>query len=350
MTLVDNARVGDGAAAPASGAVAPSPRARGAGALRTTLRTTLRIAAQAASVLLIASFLTFLLGAVSGSNPAAVALGDTASPEDIARLNHEYGLDRPFFVRYFDWLFSALTGDLGTSWFSGIPVSTSIATALPVSLSIAAGALLFAIVVGGTSGVLAAVTRGSLLDRGITTVAAAFATIPAFVAGIALILLFAYAIPIFPVGGYIPPSFSLTAWAWCLVLPSIALGLDAAADLSRQLRTSLVGALGENFVVGATVHGLARRRVVIGHALPTAVAPALAVLTLHIPRLIGGAVITEVIFGMPGLGQLARQSSLIGDVPVVQGVLLVSVVVVVLSAIAIGAIQHRVSPGARSVS
>lgn len=346
MTLVDDARVGDDTLAPASGAVAPPALAGAAHAARSALR----ITAQAGAVLLIASFLTFLLGAVSGSSPAAVALGDTASPEDIARLNHLYGLDQPFLVRYFDWLAGALTGDLGTSWFSGIQVSTSIATALPVSLSIAAGALLFAIVVGGAAGIIAAVTRGSVIDRGITTVAAAFATVPAFVAGIALILLFAYAIPIFPVGGYVPPTFSVGMWAWSLVLPSIALGLDAAADLSRQLRTSLVGALGENFVVGATVHGLAPRRIVLGHALPTAVAPSLAVLTLHIPRLVGGAVITEVVFGMPGLGQLARQSALIGDVPVVQGVLLVSVVVVVLTAIVIGAIQQRVSPGSRSVS
>ncbi|MET0297411.1 MAG: ABC transporter permease, partial [Microbacterium sp.] len=170
------------------------------------------IAAQAVTVFVLATFVTFALGAWSGSNPAAVALGDQATPEDIARLNSFYGLDQPFFVRYVDWLASALTGDLGTSWFSGIPVSQSIAQAFPISLSIAVGATLVAVVVGASSGILAAVTRGSWVDRAVTAVCAVLATIPAFVAGIALILLFAFVVPIFPVGGYVPPQVSIGAW------------------------------------------------------------------------------------------------------------------------------------------
>lgn len=313
-------------------------------------RSALGVAAQAVVVLLLASFLTFALGAASGSNPAAVALGDQATPEDVARLNHEFGLDQPFLVRYLDWLLAALRGDLGTSWFSGIPVSQSIATALPVSLSIALGATIVAIVLGGTSGILAAVFRGSLLDRAVTAVNAALATIPAFVAGIALILLFAFTFPIFPVGGYVPPTISVGAWLWCLVLPSLSLSLDAAADLSRQLRTSLVGALAQNYVVGATVHGIGSSRIVWGHALPNALGPAIATLGLHIPRLVGGAVITEAVFGMPGLGQLARQSAVSGDVPVVQGVLLVSVVFVVATGVIVNLVLARFTSGDRSAA
>lgn len=308
------------------------------------------LAIQSVVVFLIASFLTFALGALSGSNPAAVALGDMATPEDIARLNAVYGLNQPFFVRYLDWLGAASTGDLGTSWFSGIPVAQSIAQAFPVSLSIALGATLFAIVAGGSSGIAAAVLRGTWVDRAITGACAALATIPAFVAGIALILLFAFAIPLFPVGGYTPPTVSIGAWLACLVLPSIALSLDAAADLSRQLRTSLVGALGQNYVVGATVHGLGRPRIILGHALPNALGPAVATLGLHLPRLIGGAVITEAVFGMPGMGMLARQAALGGDVPVVQGVLLVTVTIVVVSGILVNLILARVSPAERSVA
>jgi peptide/nickel transport system permease protein len=316
--------------------------------VRRGARSVATVVVQSAVVFVIATFVTFALGALSGSNPAAVALGDMATPEDIARLNTVYGLDQPFLVRYLTWLGSALTGDLGTSWFSGIPVAQTIAQAFPVSLSIAIGAIIVAIVLGAGSGILAAITRGSWIDRAITTACAALATIPAFVAGIALILLFAFAIPIFPVGGYTPPEVSVGAWLSCLVLPSIALSLDAAADLSRQLRTSLVGALAQNYIVGATVHGLGRRRIVLGHALPNALGPAVATLGLHVPRLIGGAVVTEAVFGLPGLGLIARQSALSGDVPVVQGVLLVTIALVVISGIIVNLILSR--SGGRSVA
>lgn len=313
-------------------------------------RSALAVLAQSAVVLLIASFITFALGAASGSDPAAVALGDMATPEDVARLNHEFGLDRPFLVRYADWLGSALVGDLGRSWFTGIPVTQSITAAFPVSLSIAVGATVAAILLGGTTGILAAVRRGTWVDRVIGGVNAALATIPAFVAGIALILVFAFALPIFPVGGYVPPTISITAWVACLVLPSLALSLDAASDLSRQLRTSLVGALSQNYVVGAAVHGIPPRRIIWGHALPNALGPAIATLGLHVPRLVGGAVITEAVFGMPGLGQVARQSAISGDVPVVQGVLLVSVAIVVVSGIAVNLVLSRFSSAERTAT
>lgn len=336
------------AAAPARLAGRPPGHTR-AGALRAG-RSAIGIITQAAATLLIASFVTFALGALSGSNPAAVALGDMATPEDVARLNHEFGLDRPFLVRYIDWLGAAATGDLGRSWFTGIPVADSVVAAFPVSLSIALGATAVATVVGGATGILAAVRRGTWIDRAITGVNAGLATIPAFVAGIVLILVFGFAFPIFPVGGYVPPEVSVLAWLTCLVLPSVALSLDAASDLSRQLRTSLVGALGQNYIVGATVHGLSGPRIVWGHALPNALGPAVATLGLHVPRLVGGAVITEAVFGMPGLGQLARQSAVSGDVPVVQGVLLVSVVLVVLSGVVVNLVLARVSTTDRSAA
>lgn len=308
------------------------------------------VAVQSLVVVIAASLLTFALGAASGSDPAAVALGDMATPEDVARLNAEFGTDRPFLERYLAWLGAAATGDLGRSWFTGIPVAQSIAQALPVSLSIAAGAAAVAIVVGGTTGILSAVRRGGTVDRVVSTVNAALATIPAFVAGIALILVFAFALPVLPVGGYVPPTVSVAAWLACLVLPSIALSLDATADISRQLRTSLVDTLDENHIVAARVHGLSPARILARHALPNSLGPALATLGLHLPRLVGGAVITEAVFGMPGLGQLARSSALQGDVPVVQGVLLVSVVIVVLAATAVGALITRLSTSERSAS
>ncbi|KDA06001.1 ABC transporter permease [Microbacterium sp. CH12i] len=323
----------------AEAAIAPSadevPSARRAWPV---LRTALTTLGTAATVFVLATFATFALGAASGSNPAAVALGEVATQADVDRLNHLFGLDRPFLVRYVDWISHAVTGDLGTSWFTTIPVADSIAQAFPVSLSIAAGAIALALLFGFIGGVLAAVSQGGIVDRIVTLLSTVSATIPAFVAAIGLILLFAYAIPIFPVAGYVPPEQNLVGWLMCLVLPSIALSLDAGADIARQLRTSLVGTLRENYVIGARVHGLAPARIVFRHALPIASTPALSVLGVHAPRLIGGAVITEVIFGMPGLGQLANRAALQGDIPVVQGVLLVTILMVVL----IGAILNLI--------
>lgn len=314
------------------------------------MRTLLVTFGTAVTVFVLATFATFALGAASGSNPAAVALGEVATQEDVDRLNHVFGLDRPFLVRYFDWIAGAVTGDLGNSWFTTIPVADSIAQAFPVSLSIAIGAIVLALLFGFTGGVLAAISRGGLVDRAVTLLSTISATVPAFVAAIALILLFAYAIPIFPVAGYVPPEKSLVGWLMCLVLPSIALSLDAGADIARQLRTSLVGTLQENYIIGARVHGLAPGRIIFRHALPIASTPALSVLGVHAPRLIGGAVITEVIFGMPGLGQLANRSALQGDIPVVQGVLLVTIAMVVVIGTIVNLVIARTGGTERSAA
>ncbi len=314
------------------------------------LLVTVTTLATAVTVFILATFATFALGAASGSNPAAVALGEVATQADIDRMNHVFGLDRPFLVRYVDWIAHAVTGDLGTSWFTNIPVAASVAQAFPVSLSIAAGAIVLALLFGFTGGVLAAISQGGIVDRAVTLLSTISATVPAFVAAIALILLFAYAIPIFPVAGYVPPEQSLSGWLLCLVLPSLALSLDAGADIARQLRTSLVGTLKENYIIGARVHGLTPGRIVFRHALPIASTPALSVLGVHAPRLIGGAVITEVIFGMPGLGQLANRAALQGDIPVVQGVLLVTIVMVVIIGAIINLIIARTAGTGRSAA
>lgn len=332
--------------AAADATASASPRS----GLPAVLRLTLTTVGSAVTVFVLATFATFALGAASGSNPAAVALGEVATQEDVDRLNAVFGLDRPFLVRYLDWLGGALSGDLGTSWFTSIPVSESIAQAFPVSLSIAVGATLVALVSGFGLGLLAAVNRGGIADRAITLLGTVASTVPTFVAAIALILLFSYAIPLFPVAGYVPPEQSVTAWLACLVLPSVALSLDAGADIARQLRTSLAGALDENYIVGARVHGLGPARILFRHALPNAVAPALSTLGVHAPRLIGGAVITEVIFGMPGIGQLANRSALQGDVPVVQGVLLVTIAIVVVTGAVLSMIVRRVTGTGRSLA
>lgn len=311
------------------------------------LRSVLGVVVVTVTVLFLASVITFALGALSDSNPAAAALGETATPEDIARLDHEFGLDRPLVVQYLSWVGNALTGDLGRSWFTTIPVADSIKTALPVDLSIAALALVLAIVIGGGAGIGAALSNGGIFDRAVTMVCSILATLPPFVIGMALIVVFAVKLQVLPAGGYVPISVSPTEWLRFAILPALALSLDVAASIARQLRTSLVGELRENYAVGAEMRGFGRRRVLFGHVLRNAAGPTLAVLGLAIPLIIGGAVITEKLFGLPGIAQLALQAAEKGDVPVVLGTLLVTAVIVVTASLVINVLQTALNPVAR---
>ncbi|OAA23883.1 peptide/nickel transport system permease protein [Frankia sp. EI5c] len=297
-------------------------------------------------VALLATFVTYGLSALTDTNPAAAVLGDLATPADIERMNHQFGLDRPFLVQYVSWLGNALTGDLGYSYFTTLPVRESVARALPVDLSITLVAALVAVFVGGTAGIAAALNNGGRLDRAVTAMCAAASTIPPFVLGIGLIVLFSVTLPVLPSGGYVPLSEDPGQWLRFIILPGLALSLELTAEITRQLRTSLVGALRENYVVGATVRGLSARRVVFGHALRNAVGPALTVLGLYVPRLIGGAVVAEAVFNLPGLGHLALQAADRGDIPVIQGVLLSSLALVLVSNLLVNVALVRLRPAA----
>lgn len=333
-------------ALPASRRGAAPGAGRAPRAARGLLRGTGRALAIFVPVILLSTFITYGLGSLSNSNPAAAVLGETATPADIARMNHQFGLDRPFLVQYWHWLVGVLHGDLGTSYFTQIPVSTSIAQRLPIDLSLAVLAIVFAVVIGGTLGVVAAVRRGGPLDRAITAVCAVFMSVPAFVVAILLVVAFATTIKIFPSVGYVPPTVDTEQWLSHIVLPSFALSLETAMGIARQLRTSLVRELAENYVVGAELRGLSRRRVVFGHVLRNGAGPALTVLGASVPVMIGGAVVTETVFSLPGLGQLAVKSAEQRDVPVVQGVLLVTSALVVLSNLLVNIAVRRLRPAA----
>jgi peptide/nickel transport system permease protein len=275
-------------------------------------------------IVFLSTFIAFCLGALSNSNPAATILGqDAATPAAVARLDNYLGLNRPLLVQYWNWLVQAVHGNLGRSYFTQIPVSQSIAQRLPVDLSIAILALILAVLIGGTAGIVAAIRRGGWLDRGITAVCSAVSTLPAFVVGIILVVLFAVTVHVFPANGYVGPSAGLGAWLSHIFLPSLALSLAVSADVARQLRTSLVEALEQNYIVGARVRGLPYRRILFRHALRNAAGPALVVLGNDFPQMLAGAVAAEVVFSLPGLGQLLLESAQTRDIPVVQGLLLV---------------------------
>jgi peptide/nickel transport system permease protein len=313
----------------------------------TVARWLLRTIAIVVPVFLFATFVTYSLGAFSGLSPAGLKLGDGATVADAARVNAQFGLDQPVVIRYFTWLGQILHGDLGASWFNDLPVAPQLFERLQISVSIAGFALLIGVVFGFLLGLLAAVKRGSWIDRGVTAVATVISTLPPFVVAIGLIIVFSVTLRWLPSAGYVSPSVNVGQWLSLITLPAIALSLDTVADLARQLRTGLVTAYDENYVTGAVVRGFSRRRVLFVHVLRNGGGPALAVLGLRAPALLGGAVVTESIFGMEGFGRFASESALRGDVPVVQGTLVVAIVLVLGFNLVVNALLARLLPASR---
>jgi peptide/nickel transport system permease protein len=316
------------------------------GRLRRVLRVVATSAGVFVPVFVIATFITYLLRDISGLSPAHVQLGENATPELVAALEREWGLDRPFVVQYLDWFAGVLQGDFGKSWWNGTEISAILFDKALISLSVAGFALLIGVSAGLLLGTLAAVYHRRPIDRAITGFTTAFSVMPPFVVGVVLVAVFAVALGWFPASGYISPAQGgVGRWLWFITLPAIALSFDTTADVARQLRSGLVSAYRENYVLGARVRGLSPARIFRVHVLRNGIAPALSVLGLKFPMLLGGAVVTEAIFGLSGYGQYAADSALRGDVPAVQGALVVSIVVVVVFNVLVNVVLNRVTPG-----
>ncbi|WP_343448105.1 ABC transporter permease [Micromonospora oryzae] len=313
-------------------------------ALGRTAAVTARSVAIFVPVFGVATFVTFALRALSGLSPAQLQLGESATPESIARIEHQWGLDRPFLTQYLDWFGDVLSGDLGTSWHNGAEISRLLAEGAVISLSVAGLALAIGVVFGFGFGVLAALRRSTWVDRTITGFMTVVSVMPSFVVGIVLVAVFAVGFGWFPSAGYAPADRGLGVWLAHITLPAIALSFDTVSDVARQLRSGLVAAYRENYVTGAVVRGLGPRRIFFRHVLRNGIGPALTVLGMKFPNLLGGAVVTEAIFGMPGFGQFAASSAQRGDVPAVQGVLVVSIVLVVVFNLLVNVVLSRVTP------
>src|SRR6201990_422329 len=237
-----------------------------------------RLALSTLTVALISTLLIFALAYFSPSNPAATKLGENATPAAVAHLSRAMGRDRGFFAQYFSWIGNAINGDFGTSWFSGVPVSKSIKTGLPVDLSVTGVALLMALLMGIPAGIVAGTRRGGFLARAINALSSTAITLPVFWIGMVLVIVFAVKIKWLPANGYGAPAVGLWARVSHLLLPAFALAVGVAAVISRLLRNSLVAALDENFVVGATVRGLSPRRILYRHVLRNALAPTVTII------------------------------------------------------------------------
>jgi peptide/nickel transport system permease protein len=311
---------------------------------RGTFITVGRLLAAFIPVFVFGSFFTFLLGSLSKLNPATLQLGEAATPQAVHALNKQWGLDRPFFVQYFSWFGHVLTGDFGKSWVNGNSVSSLLAGRAVISLSAAGVALLIGVVFGFALGGLAARYEGTWVDRVVTIFTSIMSVLPPFIVGVVLIDLFAVGLGWLPAAGYVSLGSGFSPWLSHIILPALALSFDTIADVARQLRVGLVNANRQNYVTGAVVRGLSGRRIFFVHTLRNGVGPGLAVLGLKFPALLGGAVVTESIFQLSGYGVFASQSAIKGDVPAVQAVLVVAVLLVVVFNLLVNLILTRLIP------
>ncbi|TDC55935.1 ABC transporter permease [Actinomadura sp. KC345] len=273
---------------------------------------------------------TFFLGQLSGVDPAENIVGPDATAEQVAAVRAELGLDKPALVQYREWLGGVLQGDFGSSVYTKADVAESLWQALPVTLSLTVGGLLVGLVLGVPSGIWSALRAGRPSDRGVSLLATVGQAMPGFWLGLLLIFAFAIKLPWFPAVGYVPPSAGPALWFGSLVLPSISLGLIAAAAISRQTRSSMIGVLQQEYVRTALAKGLSKRRVVFKHALKNAAAPVVTVVSFQVTALLGGSIVIERLFAMPGLGSLAINAVLRRDPDVIQGFVVFTVVIVVV--------------------
>ena len=284
----------------------------------------------AVPVLIIVSTLVFLLTFLIPGDPAFTIAGESASPEQIEQTRERLGLNDSVLEQFGTWVGSALQGDLGTSLFSSQSVVAAILDRAPVTILLTLGALLVATLIGVPAGILAAVRQGSSVDKAVTLGTSLGVATPNYFLGLMLVLVFALRVPLFPATGYVPLADGVVPWFQHLVLPCVTLGLSAAAVVTRQLRSSLSGVLALDYVKMARAKGM-RGRVVVGkHALKNALVPVVTVLGTQMAFLLGGTVLIEQIFGLPGIGSLAFNAVTTRDIPMIQGVVLFSAVLVLL--------------------
>jgi peptide/nickel transport system permease protein len=298
--------------------------------------------------MLIVSFAVYgLITLIPGDAAIQLAGGDNATPERIEEVRQELGLDDPFLVQYWNWLKDAATGDLGESLVTGQKVTTEIGQAFPVTLSIVIAGLMFGILIGVPAGILAGMRPGSRLDRGLITMTTLFNSIPSFWLAMLLISTFAIRWDIFPAIGFTRISEDPGEWLRSVTLPAVALGLIVAGNQARQTRAGLADVMGSAYVRTAWSMGAGTRTVVAKHALKNAAIPAVTVIGLQLGGLLGGAVLIERIFSIPGLGQYILQAIYSFNLPVIQGVALMFVVINVLISLAIDISYGFLNPRVR---
>lgn len=297
-------------------------------------------------LLFVISALAFGLLYVGSANIARRILGQNASAELVQQKTEELGLNRPVAVQYWDWLTSALTGDLGRSWFNGQLVTVSLSGRIAVTLSLVIGTTLVTAIVAVILGVLAA-RKGGWIDAGVQFLSVLGFAIPGFLIALYLVLIFAVNLGWFKATGYIPITDSFTGWLSSVTLPIIALSLGAIAAVTQQIRGSMIDAMSKDYVRTLRARGLGVGSVVYKHVLRNAGGPALAILAVQFIGLLGGAVIVEQVFALPGMGQLTVQAGTQGDIPVMMGLVVAFAVIVIIVNLVIDLAQAALNPKVR---
>jgi peptide/nickel transport system permease protein len=303
-------------------------------------------------VMWIISVVVFVMFFVAPHDVARLLAGRQANQAEIEAIRRSLGLNRPILEQYGSWVWNLLHGDLGYSYRGSVPVRDLLASRLPVTASLAFGAAIIWLLIGVGAGVLAAVRPRGVADRVVTFFALFFYSMPTFLLGL-LLLYFAFyklytaGLPLFPGGGYVNFTDDPVGWADHLILPWFSLALVTAAVYSRLTRGTMLDALGEDYIRTARSKGISEGRVIFRHALRSALTPVVTQFGIDLGALLGGAIITENVFGLPGLGQLAVQSIFNQNLPVIIGIVIVASVFIVVANIGVDFLYGFLDPRVR---
>ncbi|WP_458780558.1 ABC transporter permease [Arthrobacter sp. D3-16] len=298
-------------------------------------------------VLFAVSLLTFFLLYTSGGSIARNILGDQATPEQVALKEAELGLDQPILVRYGSWLIQALSGNFGSSWFTSEPVANSLATRIPVTMTMVLAAMVLIALIATLIGVAAAVRRG-WVDRVVQMGAIIGDSIPSFVIGIILVTILAIQLGLFPATSTISPGAPAQAWILSMTLPVIALLINGVTGGAQQIRSAVIKQLERDYVRTLRSRGIGENEILFKHVLRSAAPAGLTVLSLQLISMLGGVVIIESIFALPGMGPLAVTATGQGDLPVVMGVVMYTVAVVIVVNLLVDLLNGWLNPKVRA--
>ena len=308
---------------------------------------TLSRIAGAIPILILVSLITFGLIHMIPGDPAAVIAGLSATPDQIAMIRHDLGLDQPLPAQLFHWYLNLFHGDLGTSLLLGDPVLQVVGVRLPVTIGLSAYALAITLVIGLTGGVLAALRHNSWVDQAAMVFSMFGISVPNFYLGLLMILFFAVHLGWLPTGGYVAFTDDPLGWLTSMTLPAISLALLLTGLLARITRSSMLEVLRQDYIRTARAKGLPRRTVVMKHALANALIPIVTVIGIIVSLLMSGAVVTETLFSLPGIGQLLTQAVLNRDYPMVQGATLIVTALMVGVNIAVDILYAFLDPRVR---
>ncbi len=298
-------------------------------------------------VLFLVSLIIFLIIHLTPGDPAVTMLGEEATPEKLTLLRHQLGLDQPLPVQYGIWLVNVLHGDLGRSVRTNQPVIEALGERLPPTVELTILSMIISLIIAMPAGIISAVRRNSASDLVSTTLALLGISMPSFFLAILLIFVFALKLRWLPPIGFTPITQDWVANLKGMVLPALTLGTGTAAVISRQLRSSLIEAMNQEYIRTARAKGLSERMIILGHGLKNALIPVITIIGLQVGALLGGAIITETIFVLPGVGRLVVDSIFARDFPLVQGAVLFLALIYLFTNLAVDLLYVFLDPRIR---